>query len=75
VSLDPDRDPITRLVFVWLEVAAQLAAHGESGPAAAIQQAMDARRIGDDVTLALAIEEQLRVNAVLQDWLREHDPD
>ena len=30
VSLDPDREPITRPVFVWLEIAAQLAVHGDA---------------------------------------------
>jgi hypothetical protein len=47
---DPQWEPITRPVFVWLEIVAQLAVH-------------------------LTADEQLRVNAVLQDWLGEHDPD
>ena len=42
---------------------------------AAIRQAMDRRRIGDNATFALTVEEQLRVNAALQDWLGEQDPD
>jgi hypothetical protein len=50
MSLDPEREPITRPVFVWLEIVAQLTVH-------------------------LTADEQLRVNAVLQDWLGEHDPD
>ena len=36
---------------------------------------MDGRRIGDTATFALTVEEQLRVNAVLQEWLGEQDPD
>jgi len=75
MSLDPDREPITRPVFVWLEIAAQLAVHGDGSLAAAIQQAMDGRRLGDNATFALTVDEQLRVNAVLQDWLGEQDPD
>ncbi len=75
MSLGPDREPITRPVFVWLEIAAQLAHHGEGGLATAIQQAMDGRRLGDNATFALTVDEQLRVNAVLQDWLGEQDPD
>ncbi len=75
MSLDPDREPITRPVSVWLEIAAQLAVHGEGGLATAIQEAMDGRRIGDNATFALTVDEQLRVNAVLQDWLGEQDPD
>ncbi len=72
---DPDREPITRPVFVWLEIAAQLAYHGDGGLATAIQQAMDGRRLGDNATFALTVDEQIRVNAVLQDWLGEQDPD
>ncbi len=75
MSLNPDREPITRPVFVWLEVAARLAVHGGGSLAAAIQQAMDGQRIGDNATFALTVDEQRRVNAVLQDWLGEHDPD
>ena len=75
MSLDPDREPITRPVFVWLEIAAQLARHGEGGLATAIQEAMDGRRLGDNATFALTVDEQIRVNAVLQDWLGESDPD
>ena len=33
------------------------------------------QRLGDNATFALTVEEQLRVNAVLQDWLGESDPD
>ena len=75
MSLDPDREPITRPGFVWLEIAAQLVAHGEGGLATAIQQVMDGRRLGDNATVALTVEEQLRINAVLQDWLGEQDPE
>ena len=75
MSLGPDREPITRPVFVWLEVAAQLDLAGDGGLAAAIRQAMDGRRLGDNATFALTVDEQLRVNAVLQDWLGEQDPD
>ena len=75
MSLDPDREPITRPVFVWLEIAAQLVVHGDGSLAATIGRAMDGQRLGDNATFALTIEEQLRVNAVLQDWLGAHDPD
>ena len=37
MSLDPDREPIARPAFVWLEVAAQLVAHGDGDLATAIQ--------------------------------------
>ena len=36
---------------------------------------MDGRRLGDDATFALTVEEQLRVNAVRQDWLGKQNPD
>ncbi len=75
MSLNPDREPITRPVFVWLEVAARLAVHGGGSLAAAIQQAMDGRRLGDTATFALTVDEQLRVTAVLHDWRGAHDPD
>ena len=65
MSLGPDREPITRPVFVWLEIAAQLMAHGEGGLATTIQGVMDGRRVGDNATFALTVDEQLRVNAVL----------
>jgi hypothetical protein len=73
VSLDPDREPITRPVFVWLEIAAQRARHGDGSLAAAIQRAMNGRRLGDNATFALTEEEQLRVTAVRQDWLGRLD--
>ncbi len=38
-------------------------------------QAMDGRRIGDNAMFALTLDEQRRVNAVLQDWLGDRDPD
>jgi hypothetical protein len=75
MSLAPDRDPITRPVFVWLEVAARLHAAGEGTLAEAIAQGMDGRRLGDNARVALTTDEQQRVNTVLQDWLGEHDPD
>ncbi len=75
MSLDPDREPITRPVIVWLEIAALLAHHGDGSLAAAIGQAMDGRRLGDNAAITLTVDEQLRVNTVLQDWLGEHDPD
>ncbi len=75
MSLNPAREPITRPVFVWLEIAAQLAHHGDGSLASAIQGAMDGRRLGDNATFALTLDEQRRVNAVLQDWLGAQDPD
>ena len=75
VSLGPEREPITRPVFVWLEVAAQLAFHGDGGLAVAIQEAMDGRRLGDTATFALTVDEQLRMDAILQEWRGEQDPD
>ena len=75
MSSSPKRTPVTRPVFFWLEIAAQIAHHGEGGLAAAIQQAMDGRRLGDTATFALTVKEQLRINVVLQDWLGEQDPD
>ncbi len=75
VSLDPERRPVRRPVFVWLEVAVRLAAAGEDGLAEVIRQAMDGRRLGDTATFALTVDEQIRVNAVLPDWLGEQDPD
>ncbi len=74
MSLAPDRDPITRPVFVWLEIAAHLAHHGDGGLATVIQEAMDGRRLGDNATFALTLDEQRRVNAVLHEWLGKHDP-
>jgi len=35
---------------------------------------MDRRRLGDNATFALTVEEQSRVTAVLQDWFGEGDP-
>ncbi len=75
MSLDPARDPITHPVHVWLWVAALLMAHGDSGLATRIQVAMDERRLCDNAMFELTKEEQLRVNAVLQDWLGEPPPD
>ncbi len=75
VSLSPEREPITRPVFVWLEIAAQPAHHGDGGLATAIQQAMDGRRLGDTATFALTVDEQLRVKAVLPDGLGGQEPD
>ncbi len=70
MSLEPKWEPITRPVSVWLEIAAQLAAHGDGELAVAIERAMDGRRFGD-TAFALTVDEQLRVNAVLHDWLGE----
>lgn len=36
MSLGPDREPINQPVFVWLEIGAQLVAHGD-GSLAAVQ--------------------------------------
>ncbi len=69
------RAPITRSIVGWLEIAARLHAVGEDGLAASTQQAMDGRRIRDNATCALTVDEQLRVNAMLSDWLGEQDPD
>ncbi len=74
MSLGPDREPITRPVFVWIEVAARLHAAGDEALVDAIAQAMNGRRLGDNAIFALTVDEQLRVNAVLQDWLGESDP-
>ena len=75
MRLNPEREPVTRPVFVWREIAAQLAVHGDGSLAAAIQQAMDGRRLGDNATFALTVDEQRRVTVVLQDWLGAQDPD
>ncbi len=56
-------------------VAARLQFAGAGSLAAAIQQAMDRQRFGDEAAFALTVDEQRRVNAVLQDWLGETDPD
>lgn len=50
VSLEPAREPITRPVFVWLEIAA------------VIQQAVDRRRLGEVVLFDLARDEQERID-------------
>ncbi len=75
MSINPEREPVTRPVFVWLEITAQPIAHGDGSLATEIQAAMDGRRLGDNATFALTVDEQLRVNAVLQEWLSESDPD
>ncbi len=75
MSLDPKWEPITRPVAVWLEIAAQLAVHGDSELAVAIERAMEGQRLGDNATFALTVDEQLRVSAVLQDWLGDQDPE
>ncbi len=36
---------------------------------------MDRRQLGDNAIFAMTVGEQVRVNAVLQDWLGEQDPD
>ena len=75
MSLDPDRDPITRPVFVWVEVTAQVTHHGNSGLATAIQQAMARRRLDGDATFAVRIAEKIRVNDQVQGWSGEQVPD
>ncbi len=54
----PDEHPAARPVFVWLEIAAQLAVHGDGSLSVAIPQAMDGRRLGDTATFALTVDEQ-----------------
>ena len=49
--------------------------HWRSRLAAAIRQAMDGWRLGDNVLIALTVDEQRRVNAVLEDWRGTQDPD
>ncbi len=66
MSLGPEREPISRPVFVWLEVAAQLAYHGGGDLVSAIQLAMNGRRLGNNATFALTVGEQTRVSAVLR---------
>lgn len=75
MTLAPDREPITRPVLIWLEVVTQLATHRDGSLAAAMQQAMEGWRIGDTATFTPTVEEQLRVNAVLREWLGEQDPE
>ncbi len=72
---DPDRDPITRPVFVWREAVARLNATGDGALADEIARRIDRRRLGDNVIIALTFDEQRRVNAVLRDWLGRRDPD
>ncbi len=54
----------------WNKIERRAAAFSE-----VIAQGMDGRRLRDNATFALTVDEQLQVNAVLQDWLGEHDPD
>lgn len=75
VSLYPERRPVSRPASVWLEIAAQLAHHGDGGLATAIQQAMNGRRLSDNARVPLTTDEQRRVDAALQDWLGEQEPD
>jgi ribosomal protein S19 len=73
---DPDREPVTRPVFIWLEVASRLdVVAGDGALAVEIRRAMAGRRLGDHAYVALTRDEQERVNAVLQDWLGKQDPD
>ncbi len=58
MGLGPECEPVTRPVFVWLEIAAQLAHHGDGGLAVTIQQAIAGRRLGENATFALTVEEQ-----------------
>jgi hypothetical protein len=62
--LPSHRNPITRPVGAWLEVAALLARHGDGALATAIQGATGGRRLGDNVIIALTADEQRRVTAV-----------
>ena len=48
MRLDPERKPITRPVFVWLEMAAQLSGHGDWSLAAVIRLTMDGRLAIDE---------------------------
>ena len=75
VSLDPDREPITWLVSMWLDVAARLAAAGDRALATAIQEAMDGRQLNEAATFPLTVAEQRQVSAVLHGWRDEQDPD
>ena len=66
MSLGPEREPITRPVFVWLEVADLLAYHGNGDLVSAIQPAMNGRRVGDNATFVFTVGEQAGVSAVLR---------
>ncbi len=65
MSLDPERTPTVYPVFAWLEIAGRLAALGDGALAADIQQAMNGRRLGDDVPFDVTDDERARVQAVL----------
>ncbi len=67
--------PETRPVAVWLWVAPLLTAHGDAALAARIRSTMEGRRLWDNAAMALSAQEWRRVNAVLQDWLGEQDPE
>ena len=73
LSLDPAREPITRPVFVWLEVAARLDAAGDDELAVEVRRAVYGRWLDVYAYVALMRDEQLRVHAVLQGWLGEQD--
>ena len=73
MSLDPEREPIIRPVFVWLEVASRVDVAGDGTLAVEIRRAMKGRWLGDHAYVALTTDERERVNAELQDWLGEHD--
>lgn len=49
--------------------------HGDGGLATVIQQVLNGNRRCDDATVTLTVDEQIRVHAVLQDWLGKQDPD
>ena len=67
--------PVTRPVAVWLWVAPLLTVHGDDALAARIRSTMEGRRLWDTAAIALSAQEWRRVNAVLQDWLSEPDPE
>jgi hypothetical protein len=60
---------------MWREIATRWDVAGDGALATASGQAMNGRCIGDTATVALTVEEQLRVTAVLQDWVGESDLD
>ncbi len=71
----PRAAPVTRPVAVWLWVAPLLTAHGDDALAVRIRSTMEGRRLWDNAAMALSAQEGRRVNAALQDWLGESDPE
>jgi hypothetical protein len=74
VSLDPARTWVTHPVFVWLELAARLAAAGDRALADEIRQAMHGHRLVVKARVALTADEVHRVDAVFQAWLGGRAP-